>query len=97
MAEVIIHHKGAYNLYSTVSDRPRYVSAITLKQLEYYIKDQYGKQGLRNLPERLKRAQEKGTSSFNDESLSETILCNRAGKNEEHLTLKIFIKMFLTL
>ena len=97
MSQYIIHYKGAYNIYSTIADGPYFATALTLKQLVHFIKKEYGFQGLRALRERLKRAYQKGTSSFDDKSLQDTLLLNRAGKNEKHLSTKTFIKRFLTL
>ena len=97
MAQYIVHHKGAYNIYGTIADGAYFESALTLNQLKQYIKEEFGEQGLRNLPQRLERAQQKGTSSINANSLEETLLCNRAGKNESHISTKTFIKRFLTL
>jgi len=96
MPQVIIHHEGAYNLYTTIGDGAVFVSAITLKQLTEYISITYGKQGLERLPERLKRAKENGTSSLINSSLSEELCCNRAGENEAHLSNAKFIGKFLT-
>jgi len=97
MAEFIIHHKEAYNIYGTIADGAYFESALTLKQLVHFIKREYGFQGLRRLRGRLKRAKRKGTSSLEDDSLADTLLLNRAGENENHLTTKMFIKRFLTL
>lgn len=97
MSQIIVHHKGAYNIYGTISDGAYFESALTLKQLKIYIKKELGEQGLRNLPQRLERAHQNGTSSIIDESLEDVLLLNRAGKNERHMSTKAFIKKFLTL
>ncbi len=97
MAQFIIHHKNAYNIYGTIGDGARFVSALTLKQLVFFIKKEYGFVGLRKLKGRLKRTHQKGTSSHLDESLDDVLLLNRAGKNEKYLTTEEFIKRFLTL
>ena len=97
MGQLIIHHLNAYNFYTTIADGAVFEDALTLEQVKDYIEEQYGQQGLRNLPDRLQRAKEKGTSSLIDESISDTLRCNRAGENEEHLTDDEFIKQFLTI
>jgi len=97
MSQIIIHHKGAYNIYSTVSDNARFVSALTEEQLKEYIKEESGNQGLRNLPDRIKKAKETGTSSIPATSFDKLLMCNIAGKNGSKLSTKRFIKQFLTL
>lgn len=96
MSNYVLHHKGAYNLYSPISDAPIFSKAITLEQLKKHIGDEQGKAGLRYLPERLERAHAKGTSEINS-TLDDTIFCNRAGDNESHLSKKEFIRRFLSL
>ena len=97
MSQIIVHHKNAYNIYGTIADGAYFESALTLKQLKIYIKKEFGEQGLRNLPQRLEMAHQKGTSCISSNSLEDTLLCNRAGKNERHMSTKAFIKKFLTL
>lgn len=97
MSHTIIHHKGVFNLYSSISDSPVFESGLTVAQLEQYIKQQYGAQGLRNLEERIKRAQLKGTSSHLAMSLDSEILCNRAGPKETQLSFEAFVAQYLTL
>lgn len=97
MAKTIIHHNGAYNLYDTISDRAYFERAISLRQLQYFIQKEYGDSGLRELPERLERTHTKGTSAHEDDSLAETLCCNRAGPNETEMTINEFIEKYLTL
>jgi hypothetical protein len=92
----IIHHKGAYNFYSTISDGARLESAITLDQLKDFTKQEFGDHGLRMLDDRLSRANKTGSSEYYS-NLENTILSNRAGENEKHLSKEEFIKKFLTL
>lgn len=97
MAEIIIYHKGVYNLYNTISDGPVFCEGLTLKELKEYIKEEKGNQGLVDLETRLPRAWNKGTSAINHDLLKDTIFLNRAGDNEKHLSYDEFIKRFLTL
>ena len=97
MGTIIVHHKGVYNLYTTIADGFYFEGGLTLKQLKYYIKEEYGKQGVRELPQRLERAHKTGTSSLLDKSLTDTLTCNRAGKNEAQLSVNQCIKQFLTI
>ena len=97
MGEFILHNNGVYNLYSTISDGLRFISGLTKAQLEFFIKDQYGQQGINALPERLERAHKNGTSEIGAECIENTLWCNRAGKNESYLSTQQIIKKFLTL
>lgn len=84
-------------MYSTISDGACFEHAITLEQLKYYIQTQSGDSGLGKLPERLERAHAKGTSAHDDDSLAETLCCNRAGPNESEMTVNDVIEKYLTL
>ena len=97
MGQHIIHHKGAYNFYTTVADGACFVSAITLEQLIEYTKEKFGERGIENLQARLDRAHKTGTSSLMHYDLHNLLICNRAGKNEKSLNDEDFIKRFLTL
>lgn len=96
MAEIILHHEGAYNLYDSISDGARFVSALTLDQLESFIRTQYGEKGMETFTRRVERAHTTGTSSWGD-SLEKVICINRAGPKETRLTLDEFIAQYLTL
>lgn len=97
MGLLILHKDGAYNLYSTITDSPRYDSALTRKQLDAAILQEEGREGLRALPERLERAHRAGSSSRVLNTLSDVICCNRAGPREGHLSQEEFVRRFLTL
>ena len=96
MANLIIHHNGAYNLYSTIVDSPVFESALTLQQLKVYIAEQEGVSGIMVFDQRLVRANKTGCSSYLY-GLGPCIACNRAGPNESYLPFDEFIKQFLTL
>lgn len=96
MPNVICHHKGKYNLYTTIADGFCYESALTLEQLEQVIKERQGSDGIARLPERLERAHIFGHSGLFGGSLNELLLCNRAGENEKHLSYEECINKFLT-
>ena len=97
MADFIIHHNGAYNIFGTIADAPHYESALTLEQLRLVMKDSYGEHGLRTLPERLERAHRTGCSHVGGWTLDECISGNRAGPGESSLPREEFIARFLTL
>lgn len=96
MGQLICHHKGRYNIYTTVSDGFYWEPSISLEDLEKYTKDQYGAVGLHELPQRLKRAKEKGVSSHIDKDLSAAIGLNHAGKDGKRLTYNECIERFLS-
>lgn len=94
---LICHNDGHFNIYSTISDTFMFASSLTKDQLEFYIRKQYGKEGLNELPSRILRAEQTGTSAIGkDEDLESTLLCNIAGKNETHLTIEQCVEIFLS-
>jgi hypothetical protein len=95
MANLILHHNGAYNIYCTISEGARYVSALTLTQLHSVLIDE-GRDS-DEIKSRLDRAHDTGCSSINRQTLKDCISCNRAGENEAHLSEEDFISQFLTL
>lgn len=96
MPQFIIHKDGAYNFYTTVADGACYESALTLEQVEELVKFEQGEQGLRELPERLKRAHETGCSGINW-TLDDCIDSNRCGPDETKMSREEFITKYLTL
>ena len=95
--KIICHHKGRYNLYTTIADGFCYVSSLSLEQLESLTKEEHRQSGLNQLPERLERAHKAGHSSLIDSGdLDAFLCCNRAGDNEEHLSTDECIKRFLS-
>ncbi len=62
---------------------------MTLDEFMDYYKEEYGNEGLRRLPERMKRVNETGTSDgVSRLPLERWIECNRAGENESQATLE---------
>jgi hypothetical protein len=96
LADLIIHHNGAYNIFGTIADAPHYSSALTLDQLRQVMKENYGEHGLRTLPERLERAHKTGCSHIGGWTLDECIAGNRAGPNESAVSRDEFIAKYLT-
>lgn len=88
MAHFILHHEGAYNVWSTIVDAPLYESALTLDQL---------KQVEPTTDARLERAHKNGCSAIYGATLDECISVNRAGPQEARLSRDEFIAKFLTL
>ena len=96
MSRIICHHKGRYNLYSTILDSFLFVSSINLEQLKQITEEESGYRGLVGLDERLVRAHKFGNSAHFQEDLGSFLCCNRAGENEECLTTEECIKRFLS-
>jgi len=85
MPTFIIKIKDLYFEWSTISDSPATLG-MTLDEFQDYYRAEYGRRGMRELPERLERTEKKGTSAFQDDSVEDTIFHNRAGDDEETLS-----------
>lgn len=96
MGQLILHHNGAYNLYSTISEGPYYESALTLDQLREIVKEEAAAKALEQLQARLERAHQFGSSCGHGATLIESIQGNRAGPNDTRLSPEKFIAQFLT-
>jgi hypothetical protein len=96
MPRFIIHHEGAYNIFSTIVDAPLYDRGMTRQELEEVIRYEHGQQGINELESRLERAHETGCSGHGY-TLDDCIKCNRAGPQEARLFRDEFIRLFLTL
>ena len=81
MSKCIIKIKDKYFEWSTIVDAP-VTYGMDKEELEEYIKSEYGNEGLRKLPERLKRIEEKGASWVDFTNLEGTIEFNRAGERK---------------
>jgi hypothetical protein len=97
MGQLILHHNGAYNLYSTISDGPYYESALTLDQLREAVKEEAVARAMEELERRLERAHQFGCSCGYGTTLTERIQGNRAGPDDTRLSPEKFIAQFLTL
>lgn len=81
-----------YLEWSTVVDAP-VTHGMSLDELRDLVRDEYGNEGLRSLPDRLARLDKTGTSFHND-SVDGVIAFNRAGIDETCLTKDQIIAMF---
>ncbi len=95
MGRCIVKLDGHYLEWSSVVDAP-VTHGMSRVEFEAYVRDEYGAQGLRDLPARLARADETGTSTARRESADETIWLNRAGKGETWLTRSQFVDYYVT-
>jgi len=82
MGRCIIKIKDKYFVWSTIVDAP-VTYGMDKEGLKNFIKLEYGNKGLRELPKRLERVEEKGVSWMDKTDLESTIDFNRAGENEE--------------
>lgn len=97
MARGIIHYNGVYNVWSTVVDSPLFVSGFTRRMIEQWAQEEYGNQGLKDLPARLELAHKQGTDDTGPGlTLDDLIEVNRAGPNESHMSKDDFLKKFFT-
>ena len=81
-----------YLEWSTIVDAP-VTSGMSLEEFQNYYKENYGTKGLEDLPFRLHRVEERGTSNPY-ESLDSLISFNRAGENESYLTKEEIIQKY---
>lgn len=78
--------------WSTVVDAPT-TYGMNREDMEAHIREAYGAEGLRELPARMARAEETGTSAIGVD-LDEVLLGNRAGTNETSLTREQIVAMY---
>ena len=93
MPDILIKIEDKYFEWSTVVDAPT-TYAMDKKELEEFIKEEYGNEGLRELPERLKRVEKQGTSCNYKLTADDLIDGNRAGDNETKLTKKEILEKY---
>lgn len=96
MSEILCHHNGKYNFYSTIADGFIYERGLTLDEVNLITNTFYGEIGSLNLSKRLERAHKNGHSALSGESLEEFLCSNRAGDNEKELTYQECIDRFLS-
>jgi hypothetical protein len=96
MPNYIIHKDGAYNFYTTITEGACYQEALTLEEVHDITRQQYGEEGLKELPARLERAHRTGCSGH-DWTLDDCIESNRQGSSETTMPREEFIRRYLTL
>ncbi len=94
MANYIVKlKKDKYVEWSTVVDAPiTYI--LTREQMIAHLDEQYGVSSVTNNQLRLDRADENGTSAMFNQTRGDLLSCNRAGDNEEKLTLKAILEKY---
>jgi len=96
VSKIICHKNERYNIYCTVSDGFYFESSLNIDQLKYFIKEEYGDDGINNLSGRLDRAHKTGTSSIHGDDLESLLCCNRAGLDEKKLSIEQCVNNFLS-
>lgn len=86
---------GNYIEWSTITDAPR-TYGMPLGVFERFYREQYGENGMRELPERIARADRKGVSCCLA-GLDDYIEANRAGEGETCLTLDEIVEQYGTI
>lgn len=94
MPRYICKIEDKYFEWSTIVDAP-VTYGMTLEEFTQYYREEYGEQGMRDLPERMERVEAKGTSALAYGSLDELLECNRAGENDEELTREEIAKTLI--
>lgn len=91
MSRAIVKIKDKYFIWSSIVDAP-ITYGLTLDQLKVWHKEEYGRSV--NIEERLERVEKYGTSIRIPTSVEKLIRLNRAGDNEEHLSLDEIYKKY---
>lgn len=94
MPTFIIHRNGLFFEWSTVIDAP-VTCAMTREEYEAHYQNMHGLLGMRELPDRLERAVESGTSSRGRSSVEDMVAGNRAGEDESELSFDAVIEMVI--
>lgn len=92
MPRGILKLQNKYCVWSTVVDAP-VTNFDTRERLEMYWRDEYGRQGMNELPSLLRMVEETGTS-FRGTTAAELIEGNRAGPDESELTESLLLEHY---
>ncbi|MCK9154500.1 MAG: hypothetical protein M0P12_00150 [Paludibacteraceae bacterium] len=93
MSRIIVKLKDYYFEYSTIVDAP-VTYGMKRDEFEAYYRNEYGKSGMENFSSRMKRVDQKGTSSLYHNCAEETLKTNLAGHNGENLTVEEVYKFY---
>ncbi len=86
--------KDFYLKWSTVVDAPT-TYGMSLDEFKEFYRQEYGNQGIQQLPQRLERVERTGCSAYT-KTLDEVLINNRAGDNETEISkAEIFRKYCL--
>lgn len=94
MPKFIVHHEGFFFEWSTVVDAPT-TYGMKRDEFEEYYRDQYGAEGMKDLPARMDRATSNGTSAaYRPMTARELISVNRAGPGETDIPFEEVIRIY---
>lgn len=93
MPRYIVKLKDCYFLFSSVVDAP-VTFGMSLDEFKEYYEFEYGQDGLNNLDNRLARVEKYGSSDMAGLSADDVLEFNRAGPNEDELTIDEIYKAY---
>jgi len=100
MPKYIVKIKGLYGEWSTISDTP-HSTLMTFKEFKEYYNEQYGLEGMIELPWRMERVEKTGCSAnWGGDALEDLIDSNRCGewikgwKGKTKLTIKQILRVY---
>ena len=93
MGKFIVKIKDYYLEWSTIVDGP-VTFGMKIEDFKRYYRDMYGEEVMRELPLRLERVEQKGTSAIDHEDINDTIRFNRAGPREGILRINEIYKAY---
>lgn len=95
MGRFIVKIEDKYFEWSTVVDAP-VTNGLTREQMEHFCRSEYGNLGMADFEERMKRVEERGHSLYRNDTVEDLVGWNRAGPNEECLTLAEIYRTYQT-
>lgn len=94
MGQFIIKLEDKYLIWSSIVDAP-ITMGWTLEELTDHVREESGRRGLDELPARLARVEQKGTSATQDDHVVDTIWLNRAGAGETCMSIDQIIEYYV--
>lgn len=85
MPTFIVKIKDYYLEWSTIVDAP-VTYGMSLDEFKAYYQEEYGRDGMRDLDQRLQRVERYGSSHVEGRSAEDILSINRAGPDETDLT-----------
>ena len=86
-------NKDWYLEWSSIVDAP-VTYGLELDEFKKYYKEEYGREGMSELQDRLDRVEKTGCSSRHGSTLDDILASNRAGEKEECLTKEQMLDKF---
>lgn len=83
-----------YFEWSTIVDAP-VTYRMTLNEFKEYYREEYGRQGMQDLPARLTRVEKQGTSAYPYTTADQLIQFNRAGDGETNISKELILEKYV--